>query len=91
MWIRDRIWEAERRTVVMITNDVDEALILAEHGIYTKERKIDLFKSEWIRDNRNIFQRDPTELSYFRQMWIRFFDWLGRLCYEWADPLIALY
>ena len=66
-------------------------LILSEHGIYTKERKIDLFKSEWIRDNRNIFQRDPTELSYFRQMWIQFFEWMGRYCYHCADPIIALY
>jgi glycosyltransferase involved in cell wall biosynthesis len=66
-------------------------LILSEHGIYTKERKIDLFNSEWIRDNRNVFQRDPTELSYFRQMWIHFFEWLGRLCYDAADPIIALY
>jgi glycosyltransferase involved in cell wall biosynthesis len=66
-------------------------LILSEHGIYTKERKIDLFKSEWIRDNRNVFQRDPSELSYFRQMWIRFFEMLGRLCYEAADPIVALY
>jgi glycosyltransferase involved in cell wall biosynthesis len=66
-------------------------LILSEHGIYTKERKIELFKSEWIRDNRNVFQRDPTELSYFRQMWIHFFEWLGRFCYDAADPIIALY
>ena len=66
-------------------------LILSEHGIYTKERKIDLFKSEWIRDNRNVFQRDPTELSYFRQMWIHFFEWLGLYCYQAADPIIALY
>jgi len=66
-------------------------LILSEHGIYTKERKIDLFKSEWIRDNRNVFQRDPTELSYFRQLWIRFFEWMGRFCYDAADPIIALY
>lgn len=66
-------------------------LVLSEHGIYTKERKIDLFKSEWIRDNRNVFQRDPTELSYFRQMWIHFFEWLGCFCYDSADPIIALY
>ena len=66
-------------------------LILSEHGIYTKERKIDLFKSEWIRDNRNVFQRDPTELSYFRQLWIRFFEWMGRFCYDAADPIVALY
>ena len=38
-------------------------LILSEHGIYTKERKIDLFKSEWIRDNRNVFQRSPMYSS----------------------------
>jgi len=69
----------------------DVPLVLSEHGIYTKERKIDLFKSEWIRDNRNIFQRDPTELSYFRQMWIQFFEWIGRYCYHCADPIIALY
>ncbi len=66
-------------------------LILSEHGIYTKERKIDLFKSEWIRDNRNVFQRDPSEMSYYRQMWIQFFEWLGRFCYDAADPIIALY
>ena len=66
-------------------------LILSEHGIYTKERQIDLLKSEWIRDNRNVFQRDPTELSYFRQMWIRLFEWMGRYCYAAADPIIALY
>ena len=66
-------------------------LILSEHGIYTKERKIDLFSAQWIADNRSVFQRDPTELSYFRQMWIRFFEALGRSCYDAADSIIALY
>ncbi len=41
-------------------------LILSEHGSYTKERKIDLYQSAWIRDNRNVFEKDPTEVSYFR-------------------------
>ena len=30
-------------------------------------------------------------LSYFRQMWIHFFEWIGRYCYASADPIIALY
>lgn len=72
-------------------NTRQRPLLLSEHGIYTKERKIDLFKSEWIRDNRNVFQRDPTELSYFRQLWIRYFEWMGRFCYDAADPIVALY
>jgi glycosyltransferase involved in cell wall biosynthesis len=66
-------------------------LILTEHGIYTKERKIDLFQNQWIRDNRNVFQRDPTEISYFRKVWIRFFEALGRLGYDASDMIVALY
>jgi glycosyltransferase involved in cell wall biosynthesis len=66
-------------------------LILSEHGIYTKERKIDLFSAQWIADNRSVFQRDPTEISYFRQMWIRFFEALGRSCYDASDQIVALY
>lgn len=66
-------------------------LILSEHGIYTKERKIDLFQSEWIKDNRDAMTRETAEVSYFKQLWIRFFESLGRMCYDAADPIVALY
>ncbi|MDP9107772.1 MAG: GT4 family glycosyltransferase PelF [Pseudomonadota bacterium] len=66
-------------------------LILSEHGIYTKERKIDLFQSEWIHDNRGVFEKDASQLSYFRDLWIRFFEALGRMCYEASDEIVALY
>ena len=66
-------------------------LVLSEHGIYTKERKIDLFQAQWVRDNRNVFQRDPTEISYFRQLWIRFFQALGTRCYDSSDHIVALF
>ncbi len=66
-------------------------LILSEHGIYTKERKIDLYQSAWIHDNRNAFEKDPTEVSYFRELWVRFYTSLGRLCYHQADIITALY
>ncbi|MBP6095352.1 MAG: GT4 family glycosyltransferase PelF [Methyloversatilis sp.] len=75
----------------MLAQSTGRPLVLSEHGIYTKERKIDLYQNEWIRDNRNVFQKDSSELSYFRQLWIRFFEWLGRLTYAAADPIIALY
>jgi hypothetical protein len=38
-------------------------LLLSEHGIYTKERKIDLFQAEWIRDNRGVLEKDTSEVS----------------------------
>ncbi len=66
-------------------------LILSEHGIYTKERKIDLFSAQWVKDNRNLFQQNPTEVSYFRQLWIRFFQAIGKQCYDQADHIVALF
>ncbi len=67
------------------------SLVLSEHGIYTKERKIDLFGARWIADNRSFLQRDLTELSYFRELWIRFFQGIGRSCYEASDQVISLF
>lgn len=66
-------------------------LLLTEHGIYTKERRIDLFQAQWISDNRGVMEKDNTEIAYFRQMWVRFFDVLGRECYDSADRIFALY
>ncbi|NNM52158.1 MAG: GT4 family glycosyltransferase PelF [Pseudomonadales bacterium] len=66
-------------------------LILSEHGIYTKERKIDLFQAQWIKDNRGVLEKDTTDIAYFRQMWIRFFEALGRECYGQSDHIVALY
>ncbi|NWG30620.1 MAG: GT4 family glycosyltransferase PelF [Rhodocyclaceae bacterium] len=65
--------------------------LLSEHGIYVKERKIDLFQAQWIKDNRGAFERDPGQISYFRQLWIRFFETLGYLTYQAADEIVALY
>lgn len=66
-------------------------LLLSEHGIYTKERKIDLFQSEWIHDNRDVFEKDPSQIPYFRDLWMRFFEALGRMCYQTSDQIVALY
>lgn len=65
--------------------------ILSEHGIYVKERKIDLYQADWLKDNRSVFERDPSQVSYFRQLWIRFFEHLGYLTYQTADHIVALY
>ncbi|HVW48802.1 MAG TPA: GT4 family glycosyltransferase PelF [Trinickia sp.] len=66
-------------------------LIVSEHGIYTKERKIDLLQSRWIRDNRGLFERDVSDVSYFRELWVRFFEALGRFAYDAASEIVALY
>lgn len=66
-------------------------LILSEHGIYTKERRIDLLNAAWIADRRSRFERDPSEISYLRELWIRFFESIGRLCYDATSQTVALF
>lgn len=75
----------------LLTQQSGRPLLLSEHGIYTKERKIDLFQSDWIRDNRGVFDKDTSQISYFRDLWIRFFEALGRICYESSAQIVALY
>lgn len=75
----------------MLKRRTGRPLLLSEHGIYTKERKIDLFQSEWISDNRGLVERNNTEMAYFREKWINFFQELGRECYQASDRIVALY
>ncbi len=76
---------------VILKHRQKRPFILSEHGIYVKERKIDLYQAQWIKDNRNTFERNPSEISYYRQLWIRFFEHLGYLTYQSADDIVALY
>ena len=75
----------------LLKQQTGRPLLLSEHGIYTKERKIDLLQSDWLADNRDLFQKDPTQISYFCELWIRFFSSLGKMCYETADQSVALF
>lgn len=67
-------------------------LLLTEHGIYTKERYIDLYQADWIRDPTPQFSMGlhaPT--SYIRRMWGRFFEGLGRLTYAASSEIVTLF
>ena len=66
--------------------------ILTEHGIYTKERKIDLAQADWIQEPGHQFDIGLTEdFGYLRRLWIRFYEQIGRITYAAADQIIALY
>src|SRR5687768_17256884 len=66
--------------------------VLTEHGIYTKERKIDLAQATWIHDhNDDVCNTLHDEMGYIRGLWIRFYEQLGRMAYAQASPIISLY
>ena len=70
----------------------DLPFVITEHGIYTKERHIDLIEAAWIKQHRDVLTHDfVTDNGYLRQLWIRFFEGIGRLAYSAANPITTLY
>ncbi len=66
--------------------------LLTEHGIYTKERKIDLAQAGWISDGELEHAEGVImENGFLREMWIRFFEVLSQMIYQASDKIIALY
>jgi glycosyltransferase involved in cell wall biosynthesis len=67
--------------------------VLSEHGIYTKERKIDLAQASWIAESSDqaLNVALASGHSYTRTLWIRFFERIGTLVYDHTDHIIALY
>ncbi|HET6336454.1 MAG TPA: GT4 family glycosyltransferase PelF [Polyangiales bacterium] len=69
----------------------ERPFILSEHGIYTKERRIDLNQTEWFEPTRGEFEPGLGEpRAELRELWIRYFESLGRIAYRSADPIVAL-
>jgi glycosyltransferase involved in cell wall biosynthesis len=62
------------------------AFILTEHGIYTIERKIDLMNA-FLREGADA----PSLSESSRQIWVRWFEGLGRITYTAADVVTSLY
>jgi len=52
--------------------------LLTEHGLYHKERDMEIRKSNYIR-------------GYQRDMWIKMYNQFSRICYEKADIITALF
>ncbi|MGB1012102.1 MAG: GT4 family glycosyltransferase PelF, partial [Thiolinea sp.] len=67
-------------------------LVLTEHGIYTKERKIDIYSAPWGVEEQAVLPPGLNDrLSIQRRMWIRFFEDLGRLTYSASSVILTLY
>ncbi|WP_261887425.1 GT4 family glycosyltransferase PelF [Vibrio aerogenes] len=66
--------------------------IISEHGIYTKERKIDLIQADWISEEKQDIGIDlHADMGFIRRLWIRFFEQIGRTSYQQAKIITSLY
>jgi glycosyltransferase involved in cell wall biosynthesis len=69
----------------------DHHMILTEHGIYTKERRIEIHSAEWIPESNNTSILIDSSAPYFKRFWNRHFQVMSRICYERADEIFTLY
>ena len=74
----------------LLKRAVNAPLIITEHGIYTRERKIDILNSQWIKSVSYV-SVDRYDIDDLRKLWINFFVNLGRVCYLHADRVYSLF
>jgi len=75
----------------LVSNDRDKPFILTEHGIYTKERKIDLISSAFNLYKKLDLFRESAEDNYIQTMWVKFFEGIGKMSYSRANPILSLF
>ena len=66
-------------------------LVLSEHGIYVKERKIEINRADWIYTEPEKIVKVKTRPGILKEFWINNFLILGKLCYEYCDQIITLF
>jgi len=75
----------------LLGKNYNKPFILTEHGIYIKERKIDLLNSTIFNENKGLLNKALGEISYNKTMWIKFFEGLGKFTYQSAEKIISLF
>lgn len=65
-------------------------LLLTEHGIYAKERDIEIRRSEWIHVDSSQQIMPQRSLGVIKDIWKRMFMFLSQLTYDYADKIITI-
>ncbi|HEU5056300.1 MAG TPA: GT4 family glycosyltransferase PelF [Kofleriaceae bacterium] len=63
-------------------------LVLTEHGLYARERELELARASWIRDQRGPI--GTTRASPLRRFWSHYFRMLSRIAYRRATRIVTL-
>ena len=65
--------------------------LLTEHGIYTRERKIEISRADWIYSDTAKELKVTAGEDFFKDWWISLFSFFSRLAYSKADEIITLF
>lgn len=68
-------------------------LLLTEHGLYTRERRLEIFNAEWIRQLGSGAHtlEDLRQRDFFKRWWSQLFRSLSRTAYHTASRIYTLF
>lgn len=66
-------------------------VLLTEHGIYVRERKIDIARADWIYEEPQRVKTVSRDAGVLKQLWTNFFVRLGELAYAHTDEVLTLF
>lgn len=75
----------------LLSKSRGKPFVLTEHGIYTRERKIDIMNSDWIKDKKHFLHKTIGDISHIKKVWVNFFLKIGKLTYDRANIVISLF
>ncbi len=64
--------------------------IITEHGIYSHEREIEIYKANWIYEKHQNFMANKN-LSVFKEWWIHLFHFMANFAYDQANSITTLH
>ncbi len=66
-------------------------LLLTEHGIYTRERKIEVSQADWIYSESAKEIKVVEDKDFFKDWWLSLFAFFSKLTYDTSDEIITLF
>jgi len=65
-------------------------LLLTEHGIYTREREIEIAQLDWIQGQQQSGHAVSAMPGYFHRWWVDMFRYLTTFSYDLSDRVISI-
>lgn len=65
-------------------------LLITEHGIYTREREIEIAQANWIHSDHPTSPRLDAQPGVFRAWWTQMFKFMSQFSYDCSDEIISL-
>ncbi|MGH7349685.1 MAG: GT4 family glycosyltransferase PelF, partial [Candidatus Rokuibacteriota bacterium] len=66
-------------------------MLLTEHGIYSRERRVEIDQAEWIYVQRQAPMTLVAGPGFFKELWTRLFERLSRITYAHADRIVTIF